>query len=60
MNEKLLNTLACPVTQTRLEWDKTNNRLISQAANLAYPIINGIPVLLPEQGVPLNAQESAE
>lgn len=48
MNEKLLNTIACPVSHQKLEWDKENNRLISRQAQLAYPIENGIPVLLPE------------
>ncbi|AIZ78248.1 Trm112 family protein [Actinobacillus equuli subsp. equuli] len=50
MNEKLINNLACPVTNTKLEWDKANNRLISREAKLVYPIENGIPVLLPEAG----------
>lgn len=54
MNEKLCQRLACPVTQQPLEWDKANNRLINRAANLAYPIVNGIPVLLPESGEPLD------
>ncbi|MDO9886904.1 Trm112 family protein [Glaesserella parasuis] len=49
MNEKLLNTIACPITQTKLEWDKENNRLISRSANVYYPIENGIPVLLLEK-----------
>ncbi len=49
MNEKLLNTIACPITHTKLEWDKENNRLISRSANVYYPIENGIPVLLPEK-----------
>lgn len=49
MNEKLLNTIACPVSHTKLEWDKENNRLISREVGLAYPIENGIPVLLPEK-----------
>ncbi|WP_150539290.1 Trm112 family protein [Actinobacillus vicugnae] len=50
MNEKLLNNLVCPVTNTQLEWDKQQNRLVSREAKLAYPIQNGIPVLLPETG----------
>lgn len=49
MNEKLLNTIACPISHQKLEWDKENNRLISREAKLAYPIENGIPVLLPEK-----------
>ncbi|KAE9536216.1 tetraacyldisaccharide 4'-kinase [Ursidibacter arcticus] len=49
MNEKLLNTIACPLTHQKLEWDKENNHLINRDAKLAYPIENGIPVLLPEK-----------
>lgn len=49
MNEKLLETLACPLSNQKLEWDKANNRLISPVAQVAYPIENGIPVLLPEK-----------
>lgn len=50
MNEKLIKNLACPVTHDKLEWDKAHHQLISRQANLAYPIQNGIPVLLPEAG----------
>ncbi len=53
MNEKLLNTIACPISHGRLEWDKENRRLISRKANVSYPIENGIPVLLPEKAEPL-------
>lgn len=49
MNEKLLMTIACPISHNKLEWDKENNRLVSREANLAYPIENDIPVLLPER-----------
>ncbi len=49
MNEKLLNSIACPISHGKLEWDKENNRLISREAQVAYPIENGIPVLLPEK-----------
>ena len=49
MNEKLVSHLACPITNGKLEWDKANNRLINREANLAYPIENGIPVMLPER-----------
>lgn len=53
MNEKLLKTIACPISNSRLEWDKENNCLISREANVAYPIENDIPVLLPEKAMPL-------
>ncbi|WP_301099713.1 Trm112 family protein [Otariodibacter sp.] len=49
MNETLLNIIACPVSHTKLEWDRENNRLISREANLFYPIENGILILLPEK-----------
>ena len=54
MNEKLLNSIACPISHTKLEWDKENNRLISKKAQVAYPIENGIPVLLPERAEKLD------
>lgn len=50
MNEKLLNNLACPVSNEKLEWDKERNLLINHKLNIAYPIKNGIPELLPESG----------
>ncbi len=56
MNEKLLNNLACPNCNTKLDWDKENNRLICKAQNLAYPIENGIAVLLPEKGYSLEEE----
>ena len=49
MNEKLLNTIACPISHQKLEWDKENNRLISKTAQVTYLIEQGIPVLLPER-----------
>lgn len=53
MNEKILNALACPRSGQPLEWDRANGRLINRTEKLFYPIINGIPVLLPEQAQPL-------
>lgn len=49
MNTKLLEMLRCPVTKGSLEYDKENNELISKAAKLAYPIRDGIPVMLEEE-----------
>lgn len=54
MNEKLLNHLACPISNQKLEWDRTNQRLINPVKNWAFPIENGIPVLLPEKAQPLD------
>ncbi len=48
IDEKLLEFLVCPVTKTTLSYDKKTDELISKAANLAFPIQNGIPVMLVE------------
>lgn len=46
---KLLEMLVCPVTKTRLEYDAEKQELISKAAGLAYPIRDGIPIMLPDE-----------
>ena len=46
MDENLLKILVCPVTKGPLVYEKKNNELISKSAKLAYPIKNGIPILL--------------
>lgn len=43
---KMLEALVCPVTRGRLKYDAENQELISENARLAFPIRNGIPVLL--------------
>jgi uncharacterized protein YbaR (Trm112 family) len=43
---KLLEILVCPVTRTRLSYDAAAQELISKAAGLAYPIRDGIPIML--------------
>ncbi|MEG9490367.1 Trm112 family protein [Mannheimia indoligenes] len=50
MNEKVLKNRVCPVSNEKLEWDKENSLLINPKLNIAYPIKNGIPELLPEAG----------
>ena len=45
----LLEILVCPLTHTRLHWDAENGELISKKAKLAFPVRDGIPVLLPEE-----------
>ena len=49
LDPKLLEILVCPVTKGSLSYDKENNELISKSAKLAYPIKDGIPVLLEEE-----------
>ena len=47
--ESLLRLLACPISKTPLRYDRGANELISESARLAYPIRDGIPIMLPEQ-----------
>ena len=49
VDSKLLEILVCPVTKTTLEYDAKAQELISPAAKLAYPIRDGIPILLEEE-----------
>ncbi len=49
----LLSILVCPVTRTPLEHDVAANELVSRAAGLAYPIRDGVPVLIVEEARPL-------
>lgn len=55
MDNKLLEMLVCPVTKGSLVFDKDANELISSSAKLAYPIRDGIPVLLEEEARELEA-----
>jgi uncharacterized protein len=52
---KLLEILVCPVTKMRLEYDPEKQELISRTAGLAYPIRDGIPIMLPEEARDLKA-----
>ena len=47
--EELLDILVCPLTKCKLTYDKDRNELISNEAKLAYPIMNDIPIMLPEK-----------
>jgi uncharacterized protein YbaR (Trm112 family) len=46
IDKRLLSLLVCPLTKTRLVYDHKNQELISTVAKLAYPIRNGIPIML--------------
>lgn len=46
VDPKLLELLVCPLTKTRLEYDRANQELISRAAGLAFPIRNGVPLMI--------------
>ena len=49
IDRKLLEILVCPLTKSTLEYDAERQELISRAAKLAYPIRDGIPIMLPEE-----------
>lgn len=49
VDPKLLEILVCPLTKTTLEYDRARQELISRSARLAYPIRDGIPIMLPEE-----------
>jgi len=48
-DRRMLEALVCPVTQTTLSYDAGKQELISKAANLAFPIRGGIPVMLVDE-----------
>ena len=54
IDKKLLDLLVCPLTKGQLELDEDSNELISRSANLAYPIRDGIPIMLPSEARPLD------
>ena len=49
LSTNLLELLVCPLTKGPLEYDKENNELISKEAKLAYPIRDGIPIMLVDE-----------
>ena len=59
MDTKLLEILVCPATKTRLEYDAARQELVSRAARLAYPIRDGIPVMLEDEARKLTPEEAA-
>lgn len=54
---KMLELLACPLTKGRLTWDAERSELISKSAKLAYPVRDGIPVMLPSEARTLDVDE---
>ncbi|WP_210496476.1 Trm112 family protein [Microvirga antarctica] len=53
IDPKLLEMLVCPLTKESLDYDAARQELISRGAKLAYPIRDGIPIMLPEEARPL-------
>ena len=54
VDPKLLELLVCPLTKQPLVYDAERQELVSKAAGLAYPIEDGIPIMLPEDARQLN------
>ncbi len=48
VDPRLLDVLVCPLTKGPLQYDRVANELVSRDAGLAYPIRDGIPIMLPE------------
>ncbi len=59
VDPKLLEILVCPVTKSTLEYDEKAQELISRKAGLAYPIRDGIPIMLPEEARSLDEDAPA-
>lgn len=49
IDPRLLEILVCPLSRSTLEYDPTRHELISRTAGLAYPIRDGIPIMLPDE-----------
>jgi uncharacterized protein YbaR (Trm112 family) len=54
VDPRLLEVLVCPVTRGRLTWDPQANELISAGARLAFPVRDGVPIMLVEEARPLD------
>lgn len=59
MDQKLLDILVCPITKGALVYDREKQELVSKAARLAYPIRDGIPIMLEEEARKLTDDELA-
>lgn len=53
VDPKLLEILVCPLTKATLTYDAARQELISKPAKLAYPIRDGIPIMLPDEARPI-------
>jgi uncharacterized protein YbaR (Trm112 family) len=59
IDPRLLEVLVCPLTKTALHYDRARSELISRAAGLAYPVVDGVPVMLPDAARTLGDGEPA-
>ena len=58
IDKKLLSILVCPVSKAPLEYDAQKNELVCAASKLAYPVKDGIPVLLASEARSLTAEDT--
>ena len=59
LDPKLLEILVCPLTKAPLRYDRARQELVSDKAGLAYPIRDGIPIMLVDEARPLAENEKA-
>lgn len=59
LDEKLLTILVCPVSKAPLEYDRQKEELVCKASGLAYPVRDGIPVMLEEEARHLTDEEKS-
>ena len=57
MDTRLLKLLVCPVTKGPLEYERQKQELISRSARLAYPVRDGLPIMLESEARPLSDEE---
>lgn len=57
IDKKLLSLLVCPVSKAPLEYDEENQELLCKASNLAYPVRDGIPVMLENEARTISLEE---
>ncbi|NWG53139.1 MAG: Trm112 family protein [Hydrogenophilaceae bacterium] len=57
LDPKLLETLVCPLTRTPLRYDRGKQELVSVAARLAYPVREGVAILIADEARELGAEE---
>jgi hypothetical protein len=59
LDPKLLEILVCPLTKAPLRYDRARQELVSDKAGLAYPIRDGIPIMLVDEARPLSENEKS-
>lgn len=57
---KMLELLVCPLTRTNLHYDEENSELVSKVAKLAYPVRDGIPVMVASEARELDEKETSK